>query len=211
MGDAAHIHAQVGGQGLNLGLQDAANLGWKLGGTGQRTSARRSVGQLPRRTPPDRGPSTGQHKGPGGTGRAPPGRDGGPRDHHGPTGPPRSQPHHIAGTVRHRNHLAGHIRSHRGCRRHTGRPADTDRSAAASRLERPSRNPRMHKPTTGPAGRLCGVGRRPRPGRGTSPVVRPGHGSDTRASRGDVARVIRCGRQRFRFRPVCGAGSARWC
>jgi len=29
-GDAAHIHSPVGGQGLNLGLQDAVNLGWKL-------------------------------------------------------------------------------------------------------------------------------------------------------------------------------------
>jgi 2-polyprenyl-6-methoxyphenol hydroxylase-like FAD-dependent oxidoreductase len=29
-GDAAHIHSPVGGQGLNLGVQDAANLGWKL-------------------------------------------------------------------------------------------------------------------------------------------------------------------------------------
>jgi flavin-dependent dehydrogenase len=29
-GDAAHIHYPVGGQGLNLGVQDAVNLGWKL-------------------------------------------------------------------------------------------------------------------------------------------------------------------------------------
>ena len=29
-GDAAHVHPPVGGQGLNLGLQDAVNLGWKL-------------------------------------------------------------------------------------------------------------------------------------------------------------------------------------
>jgi 2-polyprenyl-6-methoxyphenol hydroxylase-like FAD-dependent oxidoreductase len=32
-GDAAHIHAPLGGQGLNLGLQDAFNLGWKLAAT----------------------------------------------------------------------------------------------------------------------------------------------------------------------------------
>jgi len=29
-GDAAHVHFPVGGQGLNLGVQDAVNLGWKL-------------------------------------------------------------------------------------------------------------------------------------------------------------------------------------
>jgi 2-polyprenyl-6-methoxyphenol hydroxylase-like FAD-dependent oxidoreductase len=29
-GDAAHVHSPVGGQGLSLGLVDAANLGWKL-------------------------------------------------------------------------------------------------------------------------------------------------------------------------------------
>ncbi|MFD5818881.1 FAD-dependent monooxygenase [Streptomyces sp. NPDC127038] len=30
-GDAAHIHFPAGGQGLNMGVQDAVNLGWKLG------------------------------------------------------------------------------------------------------------------------------------------------------------------------------------
>ncbi len=30
-GDAAHVHSPAGGQGLNTGLQDAYNLGWKLG------------------------------------------------------------------------------------------------------------------------------------------------------------------------------------
>jgi 2-polyprenyl-6-methoxyphenol hydroxylase-like FAD-dependent oxidoreductase len=30
LGDAAHVHSPIGGPGLNLGLQDAVNLGWKL-------------------------------------------------------------------------------------------------------------------------------------------------------------------------------------
>src|SRR5207244_2974069 len=29
-GDAAHVHYPAGGQGLNLGVQDAVNLGWEL-------------------------------------------------------------------------------------------------------------------------------------------------------------------------------------
>jgi 2-polyprenyl-6-methoxyphenol hydroxylase-like FAD-dependent oxidoreductase len=29
-GDAAHLHSPAGGQGLNIGVQDAVNLGWKL-------------------------------------------------------------------------------------------------------------------------------------------------------------------------------------
>ena len=32
-GDAAHWHMPIGGQALNMGLQDAVNLGWKLAGT----------------------------------------------------------------------------------------------------------------------------------------------------------------------------------
>lgn len=37
-GDAAHVHSPVGGQGLNIGLQDAINLGWKLAQVVKRTS-----------------------------------------------------------------------------------------------------------------------------------------------------------------------------
>ncbi len=38
-GDAAHVHPPVGGQGLNIGVQDAVNLGWKLAQVIKRTSA----------------------------------------------------------------------------------------------------------------------------------------------------------------------------
>jgi 2-polyprenyl-6-methoxyphenol hydroxylase-like FAD-dependent oxidoreductase len=37
-GDAAHVHHPVGGQGLNTGVQDSVNLGWKLGQVVNRTS-----------------------------------------------------------------------------------------------------------------------------------------------------------------------------
>jgi 3-(3-hydroxy-phenyl)propionate hydroxylase len=37
-GDAAHVHPPMGGQGLNIGVQDAVNLGWKLAQVVRRTS-----------------------------------------------------------------------------------------------------------------------------------------------------------------------------
>jgi 2-polyprenyl-6-methoxyphenol hydroxylase-like FAD-dependent oxidoreductase len=37
-GDAAHVHPPVGGQGLNTGVQDAVNLGWKLAQVVKRTT-----------------------------------------------------------------------------------------------------------------------------------------------------------------------------
>jgi 2-polyprenyl-6-methoxyphenol hydroxylase-like FAD-dependent oxidoreductase len=37
-GDAAHVHSPVGGQGLNTGVQDAVNLGWKLAQVVNKTS-----------------------------------------------------------------------------------------------------------------------------------------------------------------------------
>ena len=58
-GDAAHIHAPMGGQGMNVGIQDAMNLGWKLAsvvhGTAPETlldtyeQERRPVGEALRR------------------------------------------------------------------------------------------------------------------------------------------------------------------
>jgi 3-(3-hydroxy-phenyl)propionate hydroxylase len=38
-GDAAHVHYPAGGQGLNLGIQDAVNLGWKLARVAKGVSA----------------------------------------------------------------------------------------------------------------------------------------------------------------------------
>ena len=38
-GDAAHVHYPVGGQGLNTGVQDAVNLGWKLASVVKGTSS----------------------------------------------------------------------------------------------------------------------------------------------------------------------------
>jgi 3-(3-hydroxy-phenyl)propionate hydroxylase len=40
-GDAAHVHPPVGGQGLNIGVQDAVNLGWKLAQVAKRASPER--------------------------------------------------------------------------------------------------------------------------------------------------------------------------
>src|SRR5205823_6912938 len=37
-GDAAHVHSPMGGQGLNIGAQDAVNLGWKLAQVANGTS-----------------------------------------------------------------------------------------------------------------------------------------------------------------------------
>jgi 2-polyprenyl-6-methoxyphenol hydroxylase-like FAD-dependent oxidoreductase len=37
-GDAAHVHSPAGGQGLNIGVQDAVNLGWKLAQVAHGTS-----------------------------------------------------------------------------------------------------------------------------------------------------------------------------
>jgi hypothetical protein len=43
VGDAAHCHSPAGGQGMNMGIQDAVNLGWKLGLAARADSRRRAA------------------------------------------------------------------------------------------------------------------------------------------------------------------------
>jgi 2-polyprenyl-6-methoxyphenol hydroxylase-like FAD-dependent oxidoreductase len=48
-GDAAHIHSPAGGQGLNIGIQDAFNLAWKLALVHQRSAHPELLRDLSRR------------------------------------------------------------------------------------------------------------------------------------------------------------------
>lgn len=41
IGDAAHIHSPVGGQGMNTGIQDAFNLAWKIAYTHKKLTGKR--------------------------------------------------------------------------------------------------------------------------------------------------------------------------
>ena len=70
-GDAAHVHAPDGGQGLQTGVQDAVNLGWKLAQVVNADIAGKPPRYLPRRASPGRCPRAAQHDG---AGRAPPPR-----------------------------------------------------------------------------------------------------------------------------------------
>ncbi len=62
-GDAAHVHSPVGGQGLNIGVQDAVNLGWKLAQVVKRHIAGEPARHLPGRAAPDRCARAPQHHG----------------------------------------------------------------------------------------------------------------------------------------------------
>ena len=61
-GDAAQdVHSPFGGQGLNLGLLDAVNLGWKLASVVRGAVAEESARNLYRRTPSSCSACTGKH------------------------------------------------------------------------------------------------------------------------------------------------------
>ena len=62
-GDAAHVHYPAGGQGLNIGVQDAVNLGWKLAQVVKRRVAGQPAGYLPRGAASGRGPRAAHHDG----------------------------------------------------------------------------------------------------------------------------------------------------
>ena len=64
-GDAAHVHSPVGGQGLNTGVQDAVNLGWKLAEVVHGTVAGQPPRYVPRRAPSGRRPRAAHHDGAG--------------------------------------------------------------------------------------------------------------------------------------------------
>ena len=63
-GDAAHVHSPFGGQGLNLGVGDAMNLGWKLGAVIAGRARRGAARHLRRRAPPGRRLGAGLDAGP---------------------------------------------------------------------------------------------------------------------------------------------------
>ena len=62
-GDAAHVHHPIGGQGLNTGVQDAVNLGWKLAHVVKGSAPEQPARQLPRRTASGRRAGAAQHDG----------------------------------------------------------------------------------------------------------------------------------------------------
>ena len=63
-GDAAHVHSPVGGQGLNIGVQDAVNLGWKLAQVVKQSAPESLLDTYHVRAPPGRCPRAAQRRWP---------------------------------------------------------------------------------------------------------------------------------------------------
>ena len=167
-GDAAHIHPPIGGQGLNLGVQDALNLGWKLAATVRGTGPGRAARQLPRRAAPGRRPGAGQHPGADGADEPAAGRRRrarAARDRHRDGPAARRQPLPGRPDVRpgpalrpRRSGPAGGQPDDRPGAAHLGRPEHRERAAA------------LGSRAAAGAGRHAGPGRRPsRPGWTGSP------------------------------------------
>ena len=106
-GDAAHVHSPLGGQGMNTGIGDAMNLGWKLAEAVRGTAPaglldsyqaeRHPVGTRVLRL------TDAFNKLVLGTSAYPPGVP--PRRRHGDTGPSRRQAHHGRSAQRHRHQV----------------------------------------------------------------------------------------------------------
>ena len=104
-GDAAHVHPPHGGQGLNTGVQDAVNLGWKLAQVVKGTSPESSPGHLPRRTASGRCAGAAQHQGAGGAPHSRRTTPGAARHHEGDVGHGRAAPAHRRDAFRTRHPL----------------------------------------------------------------------------------------------------------
>ena len=129
-GDAAHVHSPAGGQGMNTGLQDAANLGWKLAAAVAGLGAGRAARHLRERAAPGRPPRAAQQRRhhPDGDGPVP-GRPAGPQRR---SAAPRC-----------------------ACRRWPARrPAPSPASASTTR-RRPARRGRRAARTAGGSTRCC--------------------------------------------------------
>ena len=173
-GDAAHVHPPAGGQGLNLGVQDAFNLGWKLAAeidgwapdwlldsyeTERRPVARAVLNttraQMELMTPRARpAGSAATAVGPDGPRRREPPRA---RDDHRDRcalRPRRRPPDHRTPIARHRRRTGPALRTHA----HRSRPAARhDGTIVGRRLVRPRRSRhRRQRSSWRPSPRCCG-------------------------------------------------------
>ena len=141
-GDAAHVHPPQGGQGLNTGVQDAVNLGWKLAQVVDKDITREPARHLPRRAAPGRCPR--------------------PAQLHGADGARRHRRAH-QGVARHRDRPAAHgraaqairrdaLRSRHPLRPRRGTPACRSAHARPRRAHRGRSDARVHAAARRPAG-----------------------------------------------------------
>ena len=162
-GDAAHVHSPAGGQGMNTGLQDAANLGWKLAAAVQGWAPDGLLDTLRGRAAPRRQARAAQQRRDHPHGDDPvAGRAAGPQRHRrrraaAPAGGPQGRGH----PLRHRDRLPARTP---GRRRRAARLATAVRGAARRKV-RPGGARRGRATPARPArpGRAGAPGRSPTP------------------------------------------------